>query len=129
MNNFDMDDFLSNPYEGKTWSAWSGKNDFNDFHNQAKEAANAWKNNINNNDYVNKAKEAASNWNNNIDSNMRSLANTAKTACNLLSGEQKKQCEKAAENNGMATQVLDKSFEHPFYWDKNAVSSPNFNLL
>ena len=96
MNNFDMDDFLSNPYEGKTWTAWNAKSDFDDFHNQAKEAANAWKDNINNNDWANKAKEVGSNWKNDMDSNMRSLANTAKTACNLLSGEEKKQCEKAA---------------------------------
>ena len=120
MNNFDMDDFLSNPYEGKTWNAEPGNdpwnegklgNDFNDFHNQAKEAANAWKDNINN-DWANKAKEVGSNWKNDMDSNMRSLANTAKTACSLFSGEEKKRCEKAAENSGMTIQVLSRSFKY-----------------
>ena len=89
--------------------------DMNDLRNQVKEAANDWENNINHNDLINQAEEVAKNWDENLDSNMRSLANTAETACNLLSGEAKKQCEKVAENNGMTNQVLDKFFEHLSY--------------
>ena len=55
---------------------------------------------------VNQAKEVGKNWEENLDSNMRSLANTARAACNLLSGEEKEQCEKGAENSGMTTQVF-----------------------
>ena len=114
MSNFDLDDF---------------SNDFNDLYNQAKEAANAGKNNINHKDLVNQAKEVGKNWVENLDTNMRRLANTAKAACNLLSGEKKEQCEKGAENSGMTTQVFDKIFKHLSYRDKNAVLLPNFDLL
>ena len=105
MNNFDMDDVF----------------------NQAKEAANAGKNNINHNDLVNQAKEVGKNLEENLDSNMRSLANTARAACNLLSGEKKEQCEKGAENSGMTTQVFDMIFFHLSY--KNVVLLSNFDLL
>ena len=106
MSNFD--DFIENPQEGKTWNAKNDfSNDFNDIRNQAKEADNPWKHIINHNDLVNKAKEVGSNWKNNLDLNMKILANTAKTVCNILSGEEKKQCKTVVENNGMNTQVID----------------------
>lgn len=100
MSNFDFDDFIENPHEGKTWNA---KNDFNDIRNQAKEADNPWKHSIN----QASTKEVGSNWKNNLDMNMKILANTAETACNIFSGEEKKQCETVAEKNGMNTQVID----------------------
>lgn len=110
MSNFDFDDFLENPHQGKTWNAKNDfSNDFNDIHNQAKEADKTWKNRINHDDSVNNSKEFGSNWNNNLDSNMKSLANNAKTVCNILLAAKKKQYETVAENIGMITKVINQN--------------------
>ena len=79
----------------------------NDLLNRAKESSwgsvgSSYSNNYN--DLINKAKESANNWGSwsnwdSFDSNTKNLDTSARNACDILSGEAKRTCERAIQNN------------------------------